>query len=213
MIPSVVALLGDNPMQSEFACHVGSMGKYFCRVCRVKGTDAQGKAPISVPVPGRRNSQDSEYAGDGENSQHSQAPYQDSDDEQSGDHGGRNGSDLDVESPDVPTGDSAQSDIDVESPGAATGEPAASDIDVNEPPDTATGEPAQQNGSDLGIESPDAPTGEPAQTTQAAPIPPIATPPTAPQKKGRKKPETMAEMVDRVKRFVKVKSQLSIHSR
>ncbi|KAI5988940.1 hypothetical protein F5J12DRAFT_922889 [Pisolithus orientalis] len=41
MIPSVLALLGDNPMQSELACHVGLRGKYFCCVCNVKGHDTQ----------------------------------------------------------------------------------------------------------------------------------------------------------------------------
>ncbi|KAI5982275.1 hypothetical protein F5J12DRAFT_908289 [Pisolithus orientalis] len=41
MIPSVLALLGDNPMQSELACHVGLRGKYFCHVCNVKGHDTQ----------------------------------------------------------------------------------------------------------------------------------------------------------------------------
>ncbi|KAJ7751599.1 hypothetical protein B0H16DRAFT_1839904 [Mycena metata] len=40
IIPEVLALLGDNPMQSEFACHIGLRGKFFCRACWVKGTDA-----------------------------------------------------------------------------------------------------------------------------------------------------------------------------
>ncbi|KAJ7710376.1 hypothetical protein B0H17DRAFT_1123529 [Mycena rosella] len=37
VIPSVLAMLGDNPMQSEFACHIGFRGKFFCRVCWAKG--------------------------------------------------------------------------------------------------------------------------------------------------------------------------------
>ncbi|KAG5219769.1 hypothetical protein IMY05_C4770000700 [Salix suchowensis] len=40
VIPMILALLGDNPMQSEFACHIGLRGKYFCRACWVKGSDA-----------------------------------------------------------------------------------------------------------------------------------------------------------------------------
>ncbi|KAF7318315.1 hypothetical protein HMN09_00340300 [Mycena chlorophos] len=40
VIPSVLAMLGDNPMQSEFACHIGFRGKFFCRVCRVQGDPA-----------------------------------------------------------------------------------------------------------------------------------------------------------------------------
>ncbi|KAJ7707193.1 hypothetical protein B0H14DRAFT_2228663, partial [Mycena olivaceomarginata] len=37
VIPEVLALLGDDPMQSEFACHIGLRGKLFCRACWVKG--------------------------------------------------------------------------------------------------------------------------------------------------------------------------------
>ena len=39
----VLALLGDNPMQSEFASHIGLKGKLFCRACWVKGTNAQAE--------------------------------------------------------------------------------------------------------------------------------------------------------------------------
>ncbi|KAJ4464148.1 hypothetical protein C8R41DRAFT_739929, partial [Lentinula lateritia] len=41
LIVCVLALLGDNPMQSEFACHIGLRGKFFCRTCWVKGKDAK----------------------------------------------------------------------------------------------------------------------------------------------------------------------------
>ncbi|KAF9056866.1 hypothetical protein BDP27DRAFT_1242040 [Rhodocollybia butyracea] len=37
LIPSVLALCGDNPMQSEFACHIGFRGRLFCRNCWVSG--------------------------------------------------------------------------------------------------------------------------------------------------------------------------------
>ncbi|KAG6915323.1 hypothetical protein DXG01_012129 [Tephrocybe rancida] len=39
MIPQILVLLGDNPMQSEFACHIGLRGKLFCCACWVKGTN------------------------------------------------------------------------------------------------------------------------------------------------------------------------------
>src|ERR1700683_1706744 len=37
VIPIVLAMLGDNPMQSELACHVRLAGKFFCRCCWAKG--------------------------------------------------------------------------------------------------------------------------------------------------------------------------------
>ncbi|EIM81338.1 uncharacterized protein STEHIDRAFT_66542 [Stereum hirsutum FP-91666 SS1] len=42
IIPSastVLSILGDNPMQSEMACHIGMNGKMFCRMCTVEGDD------------------------------------------------------------------------------------------------------------------------------------------------------------------------------
>lgn len=32
-------------MQSEFCCHIGLMGKFFCRICNVKGFDAADSHP------------------------------------------------------------------------------------------------------------------------------------------------------------------------
>lgn len=49
VLPAVLALLGDNPMQSELACHVGLAGKFFCRNCWVKGRDAEEAE--SAPAP------------------------------------------------------------------------------------------------------------------------------------------------------------------
>ncbi|KAJ8077858.1 hypothetical protein PM082_002299 [Marasmius tenuissimus] len=41
LLPAVLALLGDNPMQSKFACHIGLHGKLFCSACKVKGKDSK----------------------------------------------------------------------------------------------------------------------------------------------------------------------------
>lgn len=69
IFPTVLALLGDNPMHSEFACHIGLRGKYFCRTCWVKGSDAQDGAnlpnipdnntPETSPAPSVPPSEDS----------------------------------------------------------------------------------------------------------------------------------------------------------
>ncbi|KAI0737866.1 hypothetical protein BC629DRAFT_1687266 [Irpex lacteus] len=37
----VLALLGDNPMQSELACHAGLNARCFCRVCMAKGREGR----------------------------------------------------------------------------------------------------------------------------------------------------------------------------
>ncbi|KAJ6569397.1 hypothetical protein B0H19DRAFT_1257049 [Mycena capillaripes] len=72
VIPEVLALLGDNPMQSEFACHIGLRGKLFCRACWVKGHDAMDGDDADKPVRetnSKRRSEGGSVAGsDGENS-------------------------------------------------------------------------------------------------------------------------------------------------
>ncbi|KAJ3916301.1 hypothetical protein F5877DRAFT_91854 [Lentinula edodes] len=47
----VLAMLGDNPIQSEFACHVGLAGKFFCCCCFVKGRDAEDETAVPAPGP------------------------------------------------------------------------------------------------------------------------------------------------------------------
>ncbi|OSX60535.1 hypothetical protein POSPLADRAFT_1148718, partial [Postia placenta MAD-698-R-SB12] len=51
MIPFVLAMLGDNLMQSKFACHIGLHGKLFCRACWVCGKDAAGNADLEIAQP------------------------------------------------------------------------------------------------------------------------------------------------------------------
>ncbi|KAK7027138.1 hypothetical protein R3P38DRAFT_3268099 [Favolaschia claudopus] len=63
VIPEVLALLGDNPMQSEFACHIGLRGKLFCRACWVKGSDANAADSAETPAPADRGESDAESVG------------------------------------------------------------------------------------------------------------------------------------------------------
>lgn len=51
MLIDVLALLGDNPMQSELSCHIGMRGKFFCRICMVKGPDAADRQNSSGEDP------------------------------------------------------------------------------------------------------------------------------------------------------------------
>ncbi|KAL0069626.1 hypothetical protein AAF712_003284 [Marasmius tenuissimus] len=51
-----MAMVGDNPMQSEFACHIGMNGKFFCRVCEVSGLVAEERP--NTPVGSAHNSPD-----------------------------------------------------------------------------------------------------------------------------------------------------------
>lgn len=47
-------MLGDNPMQSEMACHIGLQGRMFCRVCWVEGDEAGeegGKDEMTLDWP------------------------------------------------------------------------------------------------------------------------------------------------------------------
>lgn len=67
LIPSVLALLGDNPMQSEFASHIGMNGKLFCRVCLASNPtvaeehmDADGAGDDECPSCADESSQDSD---------------------------------------------------------------------------------------------------------------------------------------------------------
>lgn len=45
-------------MQSEFACHIGLKGKYFCRICEVKGHDSSDRRPSGADPPDDGNNSD-----------------------------------------------------------------------------------------------------------------------------------------------------------
>ncbi|XP_006464096.1 hypothetical protein AGABI2DRAFT_120883 [Agaricus bisporus var. bisporus H97] len=47
----VLAMLGDNPMQSELACHIGLKGKYFCQNCWVRGHDTEDRITLPSNFP------------------------------------------------------------------------------------------------------------------------------------------------------------------
>ncbi|KAI5825258.1 hypothetical protein K523DRAFT_251457 [Schizophyllum commune Tattone D] len=52
VIPSVFALLGDNPMQSELCCHSGLAANHFCRVCWVEGSDMDDDSNVTKAPDG-----------------------------------------------------------------------------------------------------------------------------------------------------------------
>lgn len=45
LVPWAHAFQGDNPMQSEFASHIGMSGRHFCRVCHASKLDGSRRAP------------------------------------------------------------------------------------------------------------------------------------------------------------------------
>jgi len=59
VFPTILGLLGDNPMQSELACHIGIQGKFFCCVCWVKGKDSNGVDDIDGDSDGAALSESS----------------------------------------------------------------------------------------------------------------------------------------------------------
>ncbi|KAJ3008869.1 hypothetical protein NUW54_g2991 [Trametes sanguinea] len=50
VLPFILALLGDNPMQSEFACHIGMQAKFFCHNCWFQ-TQSEGAVRRSALFP------------------------------------------------------------------------------------------------------------------------------------------------------------------
>jgi len=50
-------------MQSEFSCHIGLRGKYFCQTCMVKGSDAADDPLHPVDRPNETMSPETSDAG------------------------------------------------------------------------------------------------------------------------------------------------------
>lgn len=50
-------------MQSELACHIGLKGKFFCRVCRVKGSDQNDATAATTQPTGDNGQSDQDGAG------------------------------------------------------------------------------------------------------------------------------------------------------
>lgn len=54
VVPWVMGMEGDNPMQSEMTSHIGMMGTCFCRMCTVRGKDDKARGGSATREADRR---------------------------------------------------------------------------------------------------------------------------------------------------------------
>ena len=48
VVPWVLAFLGDNPMASEFASHIGMTGSCYCRICQAHNSTADPRVRLDT---------------------------------------------------------------------------------------------------------------------------------------------------------------------
>lgn len=48
VVPWVLAFLGDNPMASEFASHIGMSGSCYCHICQAQGSTVEPREHLEA---------------------------------------------------------------------------------------------------------------------------------------------------------------------